>query len=527
MATKRPEARLRKPRILVIGGEASRNFGSKDLLEAFDIELVEKGRTTIPRFKNEVFDAVVLLPWRIKEMLAMSKNWAAARGIPYYRVKSTGAIRFYLGEQLPHIKEYLESLEKKAKLEAKVEPVKEVEPASSVLWDEDQLWSAYGEPFVQAIRGLDGETTDRKTFVDLLEQETGLRGEPVEILMSILRRQGVVAEHEGGIVAVGKVATIDVDKRKKFIEREGLKSAKALESGKVAPVGLEGMPDETVMMYFAKLVGLTFKNTKFLYNALGELGIGRNGKPFCDEWMRRFTLRAEGLGFVRERTGNGYEVKIILKDPHAKPAADPPEKKATKVEVPAVQPVKISPLPGQGGTMAKSLDALFGAPVVPAVAPAAPAELVPVQPPSDLDLAKDGVAYGMLEKICPEGRLPELGGLIAAVRAFKGLFFENQWDVSAAKGILHRLKIQTTDPNVRRLMSRKLDFTDDEWSYFALEYLRDQTLFSLLPMIDVTNRIWKICEECQQHFHYNIPRSCKDCWDVRKGIIGDAKGGNS
>ena len=105
----------------------------------------------------------------------------------------------------------------------------------------------------------------------------------------------------------------------------------------------------------------------------------------------------------------------------------------------------------------------------------------------------------------------------------RGIFYETAWSRSAARGILQKAKVPVTDPNVMRVIQRRLDFTEDEWSYFALEYLREQQIFSIIPMIVQTNKIWRACESCQDTFHFNIPSICYGCRDSNRKIVTESK----
>lgn len=538
---------LAKPRILIVGGEASRNFGSKDLHEAFEIVHVEKGKTSIPRYKDENFAAVVLLPWREKHIAQVVEKWGKARGIPVFQARSTGTIRYYLGEKISWIREYLKSLDeaKKASKSKKEKPevVSEdpskshasPEPAppqdeASKYWDEDQLWAAYGESFVQSITGLDGETTDRRTFVELVEEETGLKGEPVEVLISIMRRQGVITEHDGGVVSIGAVTEVDVEKRKRFIERQEKKEGKEGKAPEADPekkISFKAihMSDEELLRVFYPMNGEVFENTSDLFKKMGENGMSRDGKPFSHTWMRLLLFRAEGLGLKREKAGR---FSFILRVPGAPESSQASlsgeaqkEEEPKHLQVVDLPSADAAPVESKDGTLvSKPFEAAFPS-------EAKKKEEEKEEKPSEaLDISHPEVLYEALSKSYPAGRIPELGGLVSAVRAFRCLFYDNQWDVAAARGMLQRLGMKVTEGDVRKALSRKLDFTDDEWSYFAIEHLRDMTLFSLLPLIDFSNRLWKICESCQKHFYFNLPRNCYECKEYDRRVMSDAKGGD-
>ena len=528
-----------KPRILVIGGEAARNFGSKDLKEAFDITHVERKAKTIPRVKNEDFAAVVILPWRNPSIVPFAEKWGKARGIPVFQMRSTGTIRYYLGEKVAEIGAYLKSLEESKKKEKEAlkeaerveeEKPQEAPPAASTLWDEDQLWDAYGESFIKSISGLDGETTDRNTFVSLMEDETGLKGEPVEVLISMMRRQGVITEHDGGVVSIGNVAPQDVEKRKKFIEREEKRQEKVAEraaeiaSGKVneeveassgrrrgaspandiSNILLHGTNEE-VISFFRPFDGMHFKTPDELFEAMGKAGLNKDGVRFCDSWMRRALARAKEAGL--EKRGAHMRSPFTIHVPSLR------EVTTEKPEEPraAVAPAKEAPVAAvvmaDGPLSSKPFEKAFAE----SEAATIPAPKEEAQTKAPLDVSKPAELYKALCASYPSGNIPDIGALVGAMRAFRGIFYDNQWDVSAVKGMFDRLRFKWTDADVMRGLSRKLDFTDDEWAYFALEYLRDKTLFSLLPMIECTNRIWKICEACEGHFHYNVPPVCWNC----------------
>jgi hypothetical protein len=390
---------------------------------------------------------------------------------------------------------------------------------------------------VQQLKGLDGETTDRKTFVELMEAETGLRGEPVEILIAILRRQGIISE-DGGAVAIGTVNPTDVEKRKKFIERQARTRREPFNNGSRsirdevrdalsddpqrdpqsrAPAGTS---DEELIAVFRKLdPSRVFIQNQDLFNALTEAGLSNKGRRFSDSALRMYLVRLERGGLIfREKTGIGHSFRIVIGDGRQREEEPAIQAPANPAPAPVVQVVPET----------KVVDGILSARPFATAFPAAVQEQAPELPfPTPIeekDIAKEGVLYSMLEKTYNPSRLPELGGLVAAVRAFRGLFYETAWDTAAVKGMLIRLKLPLSDPNQKRALTRRNDFTDDEWSYFALEYLRDQTLFAMLPLIDDTNRIWRVCEGCEKHFYFNIPRICYECKEDNRRIVEGAKG---
>jgi hypothetical protein len=545
----------RRPRVLVVGGEA-KNFKGAAFGERFDTQVhLKTDGNSLSGVKGK-FDVVVGLPWITPTLSRNAKIWAKNNGIVFIESPKVGQIEYWLAQKFKWADAYFKELDRKPKVVVTEESIASSllpapasapsDPPTAMLWDEDQLWSAYGEPFVRNLKGLDGETCDRKTFIDLMQDETGLRGEPVEILISLLRRQGVIAEDEG-VVSIGKVAPLDIEKRKKFIERNSIKKPFNNGGGSIRDEVREALADEEEDTSEAKPVNnvadlvahfkmlkpdTVYYKLQQLFDDLTRTGLLRNGKQYSLGAFRLFLARVEDAGEVwREKTGIGVSFRVRIKGINAAPKPEVAPQIPTQA-VDAQELIRIKPIAQVPTTVPTPPTVLTSKPFAallpdpsPAAVPAAP-ELPFPAPAEEKDISKQGVLYDMLLKNYPNGRMPELGGLVAAVKAFRGLFYETAWDTAAAKGILLRLRLPVTEPNQRRTAGRRLDFTDDEWSYFALEYLRDQTLFALLPLIDNTNRVWRICTGCDKHFHFNIPLICYDCREDNRRLVVDAKGGN-
>lgn len=536
----------KRPRVLIVGGEL-KNFKGASFGERFDhqVHLKDDGNS-LGGVKGK-FDVVIGLPWITPTLSRNARAWAKDHNVPYIESPKVGQIEYWLGQKFKWAAAYFKELDRKPKapvtetsIAQSLLPQAEPPPSPSLLWDEDQLWSAYGEPFVKNLKGLDGETCDRKTFIDLMQDETGLRGEPVEILISLLRRQGVITE-ESGVVSIGKVSPVDVEKRKKFIERQSAAVRKPFNNGGQSlrdevreafsedGVGDEqpkpGTTEEIIRHFKLLKPGTVYVRLQDLFDDLTRTGLLNNGRPYSFASFRLFLGRVEeAKEVIREKTGLGVSFRIRIKgDAPVIPAGLPPEAPPPTPPIVKVAHPVLPPPSQSSGLTSRPFAALLPEPA-PASPPASPELPFPNQP-EEKDISKQGVLYEMLTKSYPNSRMPELGGLVIAVKAFRGLFYESAWETAAAKGILMRLKIPATEPNQRRTVGRRLDFTDDEWSYFALEYLRDQTLFSLLPLIDNTNRVWRICSNCDRHFHFNIPMICYDCREDGKRFVSDVKGG--
>lgn len=546
-APRAPDVTARRPRVLVVGGEA-KNFKGASFGERFDHQLhLKNDGNSLSAVKGK-FDVVIGLPWITPTLSRNAKAWAKDHDIPFVESPKVGQIEYWLASKFKWAEAYFRELDKPKPaptvqsvatsiLEA-TEPAPTVHPESAVLWDQDQLWSAYGEPFVKNLKGLDGETTDRKTFVELMQDETGLRGEPVEMLISILRQQGVISEQDG-VVCIGAVSPSDVEKRKRFIERN---SAKRLPfnngGGSIRDEVREALAGEepelakqpstrTELLEHFKMLkpGTIYYKLQQLFDDLTRTGLLNDGHPYSFASFRLFLARVEEAGeVIREKTGLGVAFRIRIKgDAPVIPAGLPP-----LAPLPTPPVVRVLPVPTPVPTGPNVLTSRPFAAAFPEAAPTPAPATQDLPFPSAIeekDISKQGVLYDIVAKTYPNNRMPELGGLVIAVKAFRGLFYESAWETAAAKGILLRLRLPITEPNQRRTASRRLDFTDDEWSYFALEYLRDQTLFSLLPLIDNTNRVWRICASCDKHFHFNIPTICFDCKEDNRRIVSDAKGG--
>lgn len=499
----------KKPRILVIGGEEARNFGSKELQALFEFEHVDRDKDSIPKFVGQHFHAVVVLPWRSRHMPNLARKFAAARKIPCLVVSSIGQIKHYLAESNSFFKSYLAENTRK---EAEKSPeTPEAKPAVSLepeqhRWDEDQLWDAYGEHFVTSIKGLDGEVTDRKTFVELLEGESGLKGEPVEVLMSILRRQGIISEYDNGMISIGQVNPVDVEKRKQFIESQQTPTnghGNGKEQGRTGSA-LE-MLSEVLLGYYAKLdPKRVWKHQKDLNDELGKLGLGKTGKPFSHYYMNLLHKRVRGLGVVFANTGVPHAFRIQM--PGTAPiqkeviATSPPRPVEKVVE----KPVEEKPR-SEGILTTKPFASIF--PKEEEKVKEVPAKEAPVS----TDLSASGALYEAIRKRYTNGRIPDLGAMTPSVKTFKGIFHESQWDLAACRGIMSKLRLDDKDEQYKLILSKKRDFTDGEWIYFAFDFLRDQTIMSLLPIVDNRNRVYRNCEDCDRGFHFNIPIRCYEC----------------
>lgn len=546
---------MRKPVILVVGGE-KKNFKSGRLQERMDVFLhLKEDGDRIKAQSGKKFDAVVGLPWITPTLSKNAKAWAKASGILHIETPSVGQIEYWLSKRFPWADRYFKELDRPLvkKVDVKIQepgtpaasPVSAVPAVEAEKWDEDQLWDAYGESFVSSIKGLDGETTDRKTFVELLEGETGLKGEPVEILMSILRRQGIVSQ-QGEVIAIGSVNPIDIEKRKKFIEREGRKiersRGKAFDNGsrsisnevreafideveaplpevssqnkprlKVSPPGRfsSAFTDDELLGFVRKLDPCKiYQNVRALYDDLGRVGLGPSpGKCFSYWWMKLYMDYMAKLGVSREQTGERWSLRLVVRTPG----------EAKAVLLPEAMPDVYSPAPAPAKPVQPA----------PSVQPQAAQSQVTVLPPvpaKEADITKPAVLYELVLGSYPKRKIPDLVALVEPVRALRGIFFESQWARASARGILQRVGMPLNDPNIMRVIQRRLDFTDDEWSYFAIEYLRDQTLISLLPMIVNTNVIWRHCPECQETFSVNLPSICYACRDFQRKVVQSAKG---
>jgi hypothetical protein len=519
----------RKPRIFIVGGE-KRNFKSGEIQDRMDVTIHLKDDGPKIKVSSTSFDIVFGLPWITFTLQSNARAWAKANRIPFVEVPKVGRIEFWLSEKYIWARKYFESLDKRERDRNSVvtevaldEPVPAPEsdgklpplPIEPHRWDEDQLWEAYGEEFVNKIKGLDGEITDRKTFIGLMEDETGLKGEPVEILMMILRRQGVISEDTGGIVSIGNVNQIDIEKKKEFIQRSG-EVVNKQSIGNLTNSG--GRSSTDLLAFFSKLGdGTLFESTRSLFKALCEVGLSHNGKQYTDNQMRKYLYMVSDLGVKREGVGRGvgnqnaFRLRLpVSKDVVVTEAREMPDPLPAQVSISVPAPVPVIASIPAPALQASSV------PSLPLPAPVSEKAL-------DVDLSKTGVVYDMVSKSYPEGRIPDLVGLVDPARALRGIFYDSQWNRAAAIGILQRIRIPVSDPNIMRVVQRKLDFTEDEWSWFSIEYLRDQTLMSLLPIIVVTNELWRVCRDCSDTFSFHVPGICWTCKGISRKTVENSK----
>ena len=555
-ATKKPVVRPKKPRILVVGGEP-RNMQSKRLHELFEITHIDRTYKSIPALRDKEFDGVAILPWKEPWMIPATKRWADSRNIHAVEVRSVGQMGFYLGQKISWIKTYLEDAEKKGSPVSRAEAAKKekqtpapgtpIAPARPKI-DEDELWEAYGEKFVQDyIRGLDGTETNRVDFVKYMKDATGLADdEHIDVLISVMRLQGVITE-ENGVVAIGKrIQAIDLEKKRKFIASGGarpsvnhepagirseIRGALAEEEKESAsnpvlkkelpPIDVEslysprkaggsasrsGVADDEVMGFFKTLAGdRVFDGQGHLFRELFKIGLKkRDGKPLSAGGMRNYLARAISLGVSIQKVGKGHLFRVMAPIvPEAKKPQHVPVT-APAVQIPEESLPKTEPL---------------AAPI--------PAASVPQAPPVSLKeyFSKPGKIYDGVCANYPGKKIPDLAGLEDTARVVRALFWAPAWDKSAARTILSRLKLPVTEENLSLIQSSRQDFNDEEWSYFSLEYLRDQPLGSLFTVFSREEGVYRKCTECQEDFYARLPRLCRNCYEKRKNFIEETKRG--
>ena len=546
----RASPKLSKLRIIVVGGEA-RNLQSKRLKSLFDFTHIDKGHNKVPEAAakgNPV--AVVILRWvKGRNVIRDAKAFAKRHNLPAIECSSMGKMIFYLSDQIPAVKRYMEAVEgtpqpvPKAEKQSKHDgtddvPLGEEKGKKGVQGkppgtdpdelDEDTLWEAYGEAFVQQITGLNGEACDRATFLEILEEETGLGGkhQAIETIFALLRRQGVVTEHDGGLVAIGDVMPVDLEKKRKFIlsqqdkrkfENKGSGTIRnevreAFDESEVDVDNLYGrgetqkigtFTDEELLHFFYQLgESRVFDNLPHLFRELYKLGLKqRSGKPYAYGTMRVFWDKAKGLG-VSQRKKDSWKFQLTLpklKDMEAAKESS----EAVHEELPEIPTDRAIPL--------HELK-----PTAPAPAPLTLTE----------ELKKPGKIYNLIEKSYPGKGIPGLVGLGETALALKSISSEPGWNRFAAEAVLLRIKLPSSDENIRIIIGAKLDFNDEEWSYFALEFLRDQTLQALFPVIVKKDGVHRTCMECQEDFFFPFPRRCRDCFQKQRRIYEDAKGGS-
>lgn len=540
--------RPKKPRVLVVGGEP-RNLQSKRLHQLFELTHIDRTYRSIPALRDKEFDAVALLPWKDPSMTAITKKWAAGRKLPCVDVRSVGQIGYYLAKNVAWIKDYLKEAEKPASKKETRKEVKEEAPVKPAELDEDSIWEACGEPFAQKLRGLDKEVTDRATFVSLVKDETGLEGESIEVIIKILNRQGVITEQDG-MVAIGEVTAVDIEKKRRHIaktianretpggirgeirdavfeeEEKKEEPVPAFQPGpgdvyasKAKPPGKDKITDEILLGFFKTIAGdRVFKNQLALFSELFRLGLKKKGgRPYSIGGMRNHLDRARELGVVVQDIGKGTNFRILYPGMQMPIPAPPLETHTVSslVEAAVAEMAKPEPVPTDP-------------PPATAAAVAVPVLKTEPSPPATLKdfLGKPGKVYDSVEASYPGKKIPDLAGLDDVARTIRGVFWDPAWDKAAARTILTRLRLPIVEENLTLILQSKLDFTDEEWANFALEYLRDQPLGSLYLMFSREEGTYRKCTECQDDFFYKFPKLCRDCFGKRKQFFQDAKGGD-
>lgn len=505
-----------KPRLLIVGGEA-RNFGSKDFKATFDYVHVDKKLAKIPSsVSRQTFDAVVILRFIDKDMIKTTKLWADKLGIPYVESRSLGMSAQILSERVAGIREYL-AQSKGAAPEPPKEPPKKA-PSPALPLDEDTLWEAYGDNLVQYLSGSNGETLDRPGFVSLVESETGLKGDPVETLISLLRRQGVISETDGG-VAIGTAEKINPSRRKEFIRsfgngsrspreevREALSTEPADEPEKRITLKLGGFTDGDIVGFLRRIgEAREFKNMSDLFHALFKVGLkNKAGEPYSRGRMEYFLNMAKSSGARLHKTGK-HSFKILL------PGSMAPE--------PATTPVPLPPEEKKPDPKPPELPVGVSVPLYSLKAEAEPKAAL-----SDQGFSKPGALYAALEATFPGKKIPDLVGLADPARALRSILYEAAWNKAAAQAILERLKLPADPKGLQTVLGTRLDFVDEEWSYFALEYFREKTMGSVIPMIMVSVGVYRSCRECEEDFFFNYPSFCRECKDRQRKLYEQAKG---
>jgi hypothetical protein len=170
-------------------------------------------------------------------------------------------------------------------------------------------------------------------------------------------------------------------------------------------------------------------------------------------------------------------------------------------------------------------------PVKSFVEPPPTAVLVPSAPPPPpkpvftVNLDDVEAVYKAASEAFPQKKIPFLMALTDAARVLKNMMHERFFNESSARGILMRIKGPIDDASIGKVITAKLAFTDDQWSYMALEFFRDQMIGAIFPVLKPSFDFWNNCIDCNDDFRYYIPRRCKKCWEAKKDIIQDAKGG--
>jgi hypothetical protein len=539
---------LEKPHVLVVGG-STRNFGSKKLKDLFEFTLVDKDEGKIPNFRDKKFEAMVILRFISKNLLRKAKEWADEHDLMYVEAHSIGRCPLLLSERIPKIRKYLEGVEAKSRRtvfvndpvddvtaeggEAQAPPETQLAAVQQTLSDDD-LWLAYGEKFVTELRGItnNGEIFKLQEFkTEVIEYLTGLKGDLVDQMMSILRIQGVISEVDGSIV-VGQIADIDFEKVKNYIATQAAAPSTRPQSYKnhENPSTIRGevrdafAAEEPPAVEEEEVTESTFTTGKIwrgrfsreeltrmchsipdgkkyigqapLFVDLHKAGVRRNdGKPFSPSGMRNYQREILGLGIL----------KVVQ---------DGPEKTAFRIRHGSDASTATAPVP-----------------VKSSVPPPPTAVLVPSAPPPppkpvftvNLDNVEE--IYKATSENFPQKKIPFLMALTDAARVIKNMMHERFFNESAARGILIRIKGPIDDASITKVIQAKMSFTDDQWSYMALEFFRDQMIGALFPVLKPSEGFWKNCTDCQDDFYFYLPKRCKKCWEANRSIIQDAKGG--
>ena len=141
-----------------------------------------------------------------------------------------------------------------------------------------------------------------------------------------------------------------------------------------------------------------------------------------------------------------------------------------------------------------------------------------------VNLANLEDVYRSVEQSHPTKRIPYLMGLKDAARVLKSSMNDRFWDEAAAHAILARFRLPHSTENMELVVKTRSTFTDEQWSWLAMEFYKDQPASVLYTVLKPSDGYFKSCQECGDDFYFYLPKRCKKCHDEFRAAVADAKG---